>query len=104
LQKDYHVGAFFRTFDENDLKNSKRWNWDAPTAEDRFDKNILPAVMAVKNFGKKGRTKHTHLKDVDTTFIGGNRDDVLFSNSHHGKRKLGGMGPVDYPFHKRARD
>ena len=29
-------------------------------------------VMQVKNFGRRGRTKHTHLVDVDTT----NREDA----------------------------
>ena len=28
--------------------------------------------MQVKNFGRRGRTKHTHLVDVDTT----NREDL----------------------------
>lgn len=37
------------------------------TLEDHFDKTILPKVMQVKNFGRSGRTKYTHLLDQDTT-------------------------------------
>jgi hypothetical protein len=40
---------------------------DAATLEDRFNKEALPKVMQVKNFGKKGGTKYTHLADQDTT-------------------------------------
>jgi len=94
LQKYYAKGAYFRTFDENDILDPNKWNFDQPTLEDKIDKSILPSVMQVKNFGKSGRTKHTHLKDVDTTDFDsgwGNRDDPLRSKS---TQKMGGMGTV----------
>jgi len=66
LQKYYHKGAFFRTFDDKDeIKN--RWDFNQPTLEDHADKTILPAVMQVKNFGRASRTKYTHLVDQDTS-------------------------------------
>lgn len=42
-------------------------DFSAATLEDHFDKTILPKVMQVKNFGRSGRTKYTHLVDQDTT-------------------------------------
>lgn len=42
-------------------------NFSAPTLEDHFDKTIPPKVMQVKNFGRCGRTKYTHLVEQDTT-------------------------------------
>uniref|UniRef100_A0A336KRX6 CSON013156 protein n=1 Tax=Culicoides sonorensis TaxID=179676 RepID=A0A336KRX6_CULSO len=63
LQKYYHRGAFYLNEEENVLKQ----DFSAPTLEDHFDKTILPKVMQVKNFGRCGRTKYTHLVDQDTT-------------------------------------
>jgi microfibrillar-associated protein 1 len=46
---------------------------------------MLPKVMQVKNFGKRSRTKYTHLLDQDTTASTGG-----FGGS--APVKVGGMG------------
>jgi len=76
LQKYYHKGAFFRTFDEKD-EIEQKWDFTQPTLEDRTDKSILPEVMQVKNFGKSGRTKWTHLAKEDTSQL---KDNPFFAN------------------------
>lgn len=63
MQKYYHRGAFFMA-EEEDLY---RRDYSGATLEDKFDKTVLPKVMQVKNFGRSGRTKYTHLVDQDTT-------------------------------------
>jgi microfibrillar-associated protein 1 len=69
LQKYYHKGVFFMDTDENGQVKEKLYTRDysAPTLEDKVDKSSLPKVLQVKNFGKSGRSKYTHLKDQDTT-------------------------------------
>jgi microfibrillar-associated protein 1 len=76
LQKYHHKGAFY--MDEDSIKNTStgvdgvgdvrlRSNASARDSESGFDKSALPAIMQVKNFGMKGRTKYTHLTAEDTS-------------------------------------
>lgn len=69
LQKYYHRGGFFQ--DKASTGEEPLYNRDyhEPTAEETFDKNLLPKAMQLRRgqFGKKGQVKHTHLTDVDTT-------------------------------------
>ncbi|KAM9980224.1 hypothetical protein ACTFIZ_006495 [Dictyostelium cf. discoideum] len=77
LQRDYHRGAFFQ--DDEYIKNK---DFSAPTGEDKFNRELLPKVMQVKNFGKAGRTKYTHLKDQDTT-----EKDSLWNTNYNNNNK-----------------
>eukprot|EP01038_Epipyxis_sp_PR26KG_P006406 gene6406-8817_t len=80
LQKYHHKGVFY--MDQESIKDKgqdvrlKDYS-AAPTLEDNFDKEKLPAVLQVKNFGKRGRTKYTHLLDQDTTVVKDNNDQKL---------------------------
>lgn len=79
LQKYYHRGAFFLDKEEDVFKRDV----SNPTLEDHFDKTVLPKVMQVKNFGRSGRTKYTHLVDQDTTKM-----DSPWSNENAVTRKF----------------
>jgi microfibrillar-associated protein 1 len=77
LQKYYHKGVFYMDNESIRQKDDVRArDYSAPTLEDNIDKEKLPQIMQVKNFGKKGRTKYTHLLDQDTTMKGMNRIDL----------------------------
>ncbi|KAJ7151582.1 microfibrillar-associated protein MFAP1, Zn finger, CCHC type protein [Mycena filopes] len=65
LQKYWHKGAFHQ--DEEILQ---RHDFTEAT-ESTVDVSMLPKVMQVKNFGKRSRTKYTHLLDQDTTVTTG---------------------------------
>jgi len=67
LMKYYHRGAFYIDKEEDVLKRDIM----EPTLEDHQDKEALPDVMKVKNFGRSGRTKWTHLTAEDTTAFDG---------------------------------
>ncbi|KAJ3770210.1 splicing factor, Prp19-binding domain-containing protein, partial [Lentinula raphanica] len=63
LQKYWHKGAFHQEI-------LKRHDFTEAT-ESTVDVSLLPKVMQVKNFGKRSRTKYTHLLDQDTTIATG---------------------------------
>lgn len=72
LQKYWHKGAFFQegaddAFGTTDRLEVLDRDFSAPTGEDKLDRSILPKIMQVKNFGRRGQTKWTHLVDQDTT-------------------------------------
>ncbi|KAI0808173.1 splicing factor, Prp19-binding domain-containing protein [Fomes fomentarius] len=61
LQKYWHKGAFHQ---DDDVLRKHDFT---EATESTVDVSLLPKVMQVKNFGKRGRTKYTHLTDQDTT-------------------------------------
>lgn len=61
MQKYYHKGAFFQ-----DLDILKKRDYSQAT-ESAVDVKTLPSIMQVRDFGKRGRTKWTHLANEDTS-------------------------------------
>ncbi|KAI6134189.1 microfibrillar-associated protein MFAP1, Zn finger, CCHC type protein [Pisolithus croceorrhizus] len=61
LQKYWHKGAFHQ-----DDEILKKHDYTEAT-ESVVDVSMLPKVMQVRNFGKRSRTKYTHLVDQDTS-------------------------------------
>ncbi|KAM3625076.1 uncharacterized protein V6R79_006519 [Siganus canaliculatus] len=90
LQKYYHRGAFFMDMEDDVYKR----DFSAPTLEDHFNKTILPKVMQVKNFGRSGRTKYTHLVDQDTTSFDSAWAQDSAQNSKFFKQKAAGVRDV----------
>lgn len=110
LQKYYHRGAFFLVslsksfweclclcifYDVQDEENEVFTRDIAqPTLEDHFDKTVLPKVMQVKNFGRSGRTKYTHLVDQDTTAFDSPWVDETAQTKKFEQTQAGGSKPV----------
>lgn len=90
LQKYYHRGAFYLDNDDDVYKR----DFAQATLEDHFDKTILPKVMQVKNFGRCGRTKYTHLVDQDTTQFDSPWYSETSNNIKFHNEKAGGMKPI----------
>lgn len=89
LQKYYHRGAFYLDKDDHIYKR----DFSGATLEDHFDKTILPKVMQVKNFGRSGRTKYTHLVDQDTTqfdspWISDTAQNLKYNNQAAGVKQV----------------
>lgn len=101
LQKYYHKGVFYMDEDSISDKNDvrKRDNTKA-TGEDTFNKEAMPKVMQVKNFGRSGQTKWKHLAAEDTTEI----NPHLGADTEIMKKyqsRLGGVGDPDAIFKRR---
>ncbi|KAL7038944.1 hypothetical protein ACKWTF_009752 [Chironomus riparius] len=101
LQKYYHRGAFYLDREENVLTQ----DFSSPTLEDHFDKTLLPKVMQVKNFGRCGRTKYTHLVDQDTTKFDSPWMAETSNNINFIQSKAAGMKQTfDRPTYKREKN
>jgi len=101
MQKYYHRGAFYLDDDEDVFRRDV----SHATLEDKFDKTVLPKVMQVKNFGRSGRTKYTHLVDQDTTAFDAawSQDSATNQKFYHGV--AGGSKQVfEKPSRKKDRD
>ena len=91
LQKYYHKGAFFQDDDAAVLQR----DYNVATVGEQFDKTLLPQAMQVKSFGKKGRSKWTHLTAEDTTAFDASWGDKKLSIGYKMMEKMGGMREGD---------
>lgn len=67
LSKYHHSGVFYAE-DERTRELMERERRNKVEMQDQvLDMASLPKMMQVRDFGKRSRTKHTHLRDVDTT-------------------------------------
>jgi microfibrillar-associated protein 1 len=100
MQKYYHRGAFYMEDEEDVYKR----DISGATLEDKFDKTVLPKVMQVKNFGRSGRTKYTHLVDQDTTqFDAAWAQESATNNKFHSQHAAGMRQVFEKPGKKKDR-
>merc|ERR1719376_570569 len=69
MQKWFHKGAFFQDETQTDKDSIYLRDFQQPTVADMTNRESLPAPMKLRRgqFGMKGATKYTHLRDQDTT-------------------------------------
>lgn len=101
LQKYYHKGAFYQ--DPSDTLQQR--NYIQATGNGRgVQRDTLPAVLQVRDFGKKGRSKWTHLTNEDTTahdYGWGDKKNVV---NYYSIERMGGMrGDLENPSSSRKR-
>merc|ERR1719376_233348 len=96
MQKWFHKGAFFQDETQTDKDSIYLRDFQQPTVADMTNRESLPAPMKLRRgqFGMKGATKYTHLRDQDTTdktsamsSFGGKSKDPPQSESHHQYKK-----------------
>lgn len=97
LQKYYHKGAFY----QEEHKEILARDYNEATGKDRSDKDVLPEILQVRDFGKKGKGKWKHLTAEDTTAFdygwGAKDNSVNFKSVS----KMGGMkGDLENPSKK----
>ncbi|CDJ41298.1 Microfibrillar-associated protein 1, putative [Eimeria tenella] len=69
MQKYYHRGAFFQDLARSGEEPLYLRDFNAPVGEDKVDKKTLPKILQLRRgeLARGGRSKHTHLVDVDTS-------------------------------------
>jgi microfibrillar-associated protein 1 len=98
MQKYFHKGAFYQTAADDKEEEAlvaealARRDFSAPTGHDKMDKSKLPSVMQVKDWGKRNRSKWTHLADEDTTDRNNNIGNRVWDGRGRGGRGGGGRG------------
>ncbi|OZJ02460.1 hypothetical protein BZG36_04109 [Bifiguratus adelaidae] len=90
MQRYYHKGAFYLDKDDEIFKR----DYTAATPDEIRNRELLPKVMQVKNFGKHGQTKYTHLVDQDTSQF----DAGWAQKTDINKRVLSRMGGIKDDF------
>merc|ERR1712107_926378 len=66
LQRFFHIGCYGGGGVGGEGCKIFLRDYNQPSPDDCFDKTLMPEVMQVKNFGKSGRSKWTHLVAEDT--------------------------------------